>query len=109
MDVCGDLLARITGGDEQAFTVFYEKYGRFILLAILRVVPEKSAAESILEAVFTRVWRDASTFQVTEEDGLTWLQRLRNRLVRDTMPPDASTSPQAGPTSPNASCDPRPE
>ena len=109
VDICGDLLARITRGDQQAFTLLYQKYGRFILLAILRKTPERRTAESILEAVFTRVWTDSHTFHITQEHGLAWLQRLRNRLVREVLPPDPSTSTQAGAPSPNASCDPQPE
>lgn len=54
-----DLLARIAGRDEAALAELYDRLAPGLLGLLLRILPDRLTAESVLQDVFLRLWIDA--------------------------------------------------
>ena len=54
-DEC-ELFERIRGGDEQAFTLVYERYHGMLYSLALRMIKQTGAAEDAVQYVFVRLW-----------------------------------------------------
>jgi len=77
-----DLIARIAGGDETAFSQFYDRYAGLAFGVIRRVLREKDAAEDVLQEVFWQVWREASAYDPGRGSPEAWLvMRARTRAI----------------------------
>lgn len=57
-DEC-ELFERIRGGDEQAFTLVYERYHGMLYSLALRMIKQTGAAEDAVQYVFVRLWEPA--------------------------------------------------
>lgn len=51
-----ELISSIAGGNEEAFAVFFYRYGALLHPVILRVVKNKSVAEDVISDVFLKIW-----------------------------------------------------
>jgi len=77
-----DLIARIAGGDETAFSQFYDRYAGLAFGVIRRVLREKDAAEDVLQEVFWQVWREAPAYDPGRGSPEAWLvMRARTRAI----------------------------
>ncbi|HEV2351471.1 MAG TPA: sigma factor [Terriglobia bacterium] len=54
-----DLLARVAGHDEAALGALYDRLAPGLLGLILRILPDRTVAECVLQDVFARLWIDA--------------------------------------------------
>jgi len=54
-----DLLARVAGRDEAALAELYDRLAPGLLGLLLRILPDRTEAESVLQDVFLRLWADA--------------------------------------------------
>ena len=68
-----ELMRRIQAGDEQAFAVLFDRRAPAILTAILRIVPERVDAESILLEAFAQAWRECARYSPARSPVLAWL------------------------------------
>ena len=64
MDEC-ELFERIRGGDEQAFTLVYERYHGMLYSLALRMIKQTGAAEDAVQYVFVRLWELRGGLSVT--------------------------------------------
>ena len=63
-DEC-ELFERIRGGDEQAFTLVYERYHGMLYSLALRMIKQTGAAEDAVQYVFVRRWELRGGLSVT--------------------------------------------
>ena len=76
------LLARAGLGDRAAFATLYERTSSHLLAVVLRINRDRAQAEDILQEVYVKVWRAASSFDAAQSQPLTWLTSIaRNRAI----------------------------
>ena len=103
------LIQRMSTGDEQALSAFYDAtLGKVYGLA-LRITGRADAAEDVAAEAYHQVWRQAARYDVVRGRPLTWLltmtrsralDSLRRRDEADCHPePEALIEPEASPHS----------
>lgn len=75
-------LGRVADGDREALREVYELTSAKLLGTIIRIVPEREAAEDILQDVYLKVWHRAGRFDRTIASPITWLCTIaRNSAI----------------------------
>ena len=103
------LLARVAGGDARAFEQLYHATSAKLFGVCLRLLPERSDAEDVLQDAYAAVWRTAGQYDAAIASPISWLamiahnkaiDRLRNDgVARGAVPIDlAADVSDAGPT-----------
>jgi len=80
-----DLLARVAGGDTEAFTVLYGRYERPVFGVLLRLAGRRALAEEWLQETFTRVWRAAGTHDPSRGAVRSWIFAIALNTARRQM------------------------
>lgn len=76
------LLTAITGDDQTALSLLYDRHAPLLYSIVYRILQEKQEAEDILQEVFVLVWQKASTYDAVLGNPEAWLARIaRNRAV----------------------------
>lgn len=76
------LIATIARRDESALRTLYERTAPKLLGVILRIQPDRGAAEDVLQDVFLRVWQNAASYSPAAGRPLAWLCAIaRNRAI----------------------------
>ena len=75
------LVRSCADGDEAALKELYFRYNHAIFNYLYRMLPDRTAAEDLLEETFFRVWRKASLFDERKGSFKTWLFRMASRLA----------------------------
>lgn len=77
-----DLLRRMASGDGQALATFYDRHAARTLGLLLRLLPDRAAAEDILQSTFFEVWSRASQYDASRSAPLSWLLLIaRSRAI----------------------------
>ena len=75
-------LARVALGDRVAFRTLYQATSAHLFGVILRINPDRSQAEDLLQDTFVNVWRAAGGFDAARAQPMTWLTSIaRNRAI----------------------------
>jgi RNA polymerase sigma-70 factor (ECF subfamily) len=100
MDSSDDLtqwLTQSARGDRQAFAALYRASSAKLYGTILRILNDRALAADILQEVYVKIWRNASSFDAAKAAPTTWMAAIaRNRALdeaRKRKPPtiDAET------------------
>jgi RNA polymerase sigma-70 factor (ECF subfamily) len=100
-----ELICRSAGGDRAAFEEIVTRHGTFALRLAARLIPDRSAAEDIVQEAMVRAWTQAARFDPQRAHFTTWLYRIvtnlcidhRRRRRPEPMPEDFEpTDPAAG-------------
>lgn len=76
------LIATIARHDEAALRALYDRTAPKLLGVILRIQPDRGAAEDVLQDVFLRVWQNAASYSPAAGRPLAWLCAIaRNRAI----------------------------
>ncbi len=76
------LLARIAGGDLEAFQAFYGRHAGRVLAYARHLGHGGDLVEDVVQEVFVAVWRRAASFRPDRGDPAGWLYTItRNKLV----------------------------
>ena len=106
-DDAAQLIIRIAGGDQEAFSRFYDAFAGTAFRLIRRVLRDPAPAEEVLQEVFWQVWQDARLYDARRGSPLGWLlmrakaraiDRLRSIRRRErtfVMPGDEARAPAA--------------
>lgn len=78
------LMARIAGGDAQAFEILLGRHQPRILNLIYRSLGDRIRAEDVAQEVFLRVWRAAGDYE-PKSKFTTWVYRIAVNLCLDTL------------------------
>lgn len=77
-----ELASRLAGGEESALSEVYVRYSRPVFGLLLRVLPDRSAAEDVQQLVFTEVWQKAGNFDPDRGSLLGWIMSIaRSRAI----------------------------
>ena len=77
-----DLLARVDGGDPDAFEVIYDRHSRVAFSLAFRLLGDRQAAEDLVQDAFLAAWRSARAYSPTRGSVRTWLLSiLHNRGI----------------------------
>lgn len=77
-------MALLSSGDRSALSAIYELTSAKLFGTILRIVRSRERAEDLLQDVYVRVWRKASTFDPAKGKPMTWLCTIaRNIALND--------------------------
>ena len=76
------LLDGVRGGDQQAMTEIFDRYGRMVYSVALRVLQDPGHAEDVMQEVLLKVWREPQTFLEGRGSLGAWLAVMaRNRAI----------------------------
>jgi RNA polymerase sigma-70 factor (ECF subfamily) len=67
------LLERVAGKDPQALAELYDRSAPAALALAARILGDRSEAEDVLQAVFTKVWQEAGRYDATKGSPMAWL------------------------------------
>lgn len=90
------LLARVARGDQQAFEGLYRATSATLLGICMRLLPDRSEAEDVLQEVYVAVWGKAAHFDAARASALTWLGTIARHRAIDrlrALPAAASRAP----------------
>src|SRR5918911_927352 len=68
---------------EAALSALYDRYSRTVFGVGLKILGDRSLAEELVEDVFLKVWRSASTFDPSRGSFSTWLYRVTRSCALD--------------------------
>jgi RNA polymerase sigma-70 factor (ECF subfamily) len=76
------LIARVAAGERAAFRSLYEATAPKLLGILIRIVRDRAVAEELLQDVYLRVWRNASSYSPEAGQPMTWMASIaRNRAI----------------------------
>jgi RNA polymerase sigma-70 factor (ECF subfamily) len=84
-EVLAQALARVAIGDRAAFATLYQTSSAHLFGVILRINPDRSQAEDILQDIFVNIWRAAPDFDATRSQPLTWLTSIARHRAIDSL------------------------
>lgn len=78
----GDLLAAVARGDRGAFELLYRRTSAKLFGICVRMLPQRSDAEDLLQEVYLTVWHKAAQFDAQRASPITWLAMIaRNKCI----------------------------
>jgi RNA polymerase sigma-70 factor (ECF subfamily) len=76
------LVEQVAAGDQAALATLYDTTNRLVYGLILRVLGDASSAEEVLLDVYTQVWRQAASYDISRGTPLAWLTTIaRSRAI----------------------------
>jgi RNA polymerase sigma-70 factor (ECF subfamily) len=79
------LIARVAGGDADAFSVLYRRYERPVFAVLLRLGGQRALAEEWLQEAFTRVWLAAGTHDPARGQVKPWIFAIALNTARSEL------------------------
>jgi len=100
-----DLLARVAGGDRDAFGDLYQRYARAVLGLALRRLGDRGRAEDAVQEAFASIWRSARSYRRERGPVAPWLYTVARNAIADRgrarielpVEPTDTPSDEAGP------------
>jgi RNA polymerase sigma-70 factor, ECF subfamily len=80
-----ELVDAIAAGDVRAMDVIYDRYNRPVFSFALRMLGDREHAEDLLQEVFMRAWRHATTFSERRGSYITWLLSITHNMAIDEI------------------------
>ena len=74
-----ELMARIAGGDQDAFEILVNRHQTSVLNLIYRFIGDRAQAKDLAQEVFLRVWQAARSYQ-PKAKFTTWIYRITANL-----------------------------
>lgn len=81
----GELVQLILQRQRPGAEALYDNYGKFLLLAICRIIPERNQAETVLEEVITKIWNTIDEYILEKEKIYTWMIAIARRTALDAL------------------------
>ncbi|KGQ20570.1 RNA polymerase sigma-70 factor [Lysobacter dokdonensis DS-58] len=79
------LLPRVAAGDRAAFEILYRDTAPTLMGICLRVLPDRSEAEDVLQDVFVLVWGKAAQFDPARSRAIGWLCSIARHRAIDRL------------------------
>ncbi len=77
------LLARVAGGDRDAFGDLYQRYARAVLGLALRRLGDRGRAEDAVQEAFASIWRSAHSYRQERGPVAPWLYTVARNAIAD--------------------------
>ena len=76
------LFRLVQHADDQAFSVFYDRYVNLVFSIAYTIVDNRKVAEEIVQDVFLKIWKKNHTYHPEQSKLTTWLSAItRNRSI----------------------------
>ena len=76
------LMAEIVKGNTEALEALYDRYSNGIFTFVMRMLRDSGAAEEVMQDVFFRAWRRASSYRANKGGVSSWIFAIaRNRAI----------------------------
>lgn len=88
------LILRIAQGDEGSLSILYDRHASLLLAVAIRILGDRGEAEDAVQAVFVRIWKEASRYDSRKAPVRVWLvfcvrhaaiDRVRRREVQQKI------------------------
>jgi RNA polymerase sigma-70 factor, ECF subfamily len=79
------LLARMAGGDLDAFRQLLGLYQTRVLQTARRILGDGSEAEDVTQETFLKLWQTAATFEATGSGVEGWLRQVARNMALDRL------------------------
>lgn len=77
-----DLLSQVATGGREAFVALYDRYAARVFGLLLKLLPNRTEAEDVLQEVMWEVWRKADRYDPAIGSAQTWiLLTARSRAI----------------------------
>jgi RNA polymerase sigma-70 factor (ECF subfamily) len=70
------LLARVTGGDQQALGCLFQRYGRLLRSIAARILKDASEAEDLVQDLFLFIQRKCGMFDSSKSSARSWIVQM---------------------------------
>ncbi|MFJ3497701.1 ECF RNA polymerase sigma factor SigK [Streptomyces sp. NPDC086091] len=80
-----DLLARVSEGDQDAFTGVYDALSGTVMGLVCRVLRDAAQAEEVTQDVMVEVWRTAARYDPRRGTAKAWVLTLAHRRAVDRV------------------------
>jgi RNA polymerase sigma-70 factor (ECF subfamily) len=80
-----DLLARVAGGDQDAFAELYDQTAPRVLGLVQRLLVDHAQSEEVTQEVFLEVWQTAPRYAPDRGSAITWLLTMAHRRAVDRI------------------------
>ena len=85
MEQPDDLILEMQKGNEKAFSRIYELYSKNIYSVIYVILRDEELTEEVLQDVFVKVWKNATSYSIDKGRFYTWLLNIaRNSAIDKT-------------------------
>lgn len=74
-----ELMARVAGGDQEAFEILVNRHQTSILNLVYRFIGDRTQAKDLAQEVFLRVWQSAKTYE-PKAKFTTWIYQITANL-----------------------------
>ncbi len=78
------LVARVAGGDRQAFETLFQSYGERVFRYAYRLISDQSKAEEVTNDVMLEVWKNAGKFEGRSKVS-TWILGITRHLALNAV------------------------
>jgi RNA polymerase sigma-70 factor (ECF subfamily) len=76
------LLARVAGGDRDAFAALFDRHSPVVLGVLARMLRDRAEAEEVLQEAFLQAWQEAAGYRPEGASPRGWLLMLaRSRAI----------------------------
>jgi RNA polymerase sigma-70 factor, ECF subfamily len=73
------LMARVAGGDHEAFAALYDHVAGTVHGLVRRMVGDQARSQDVTRDVLTEVWRTAPLFSPSAGSGMSWIMAIARR------------------------------
>lgn len=88
----GELMTRISHGDEGAFGALFDALGSSVYGLARRVIRDPARAEEVSQEVFMQVWQTAARFDASRGNAKSWVLTLAHRRAVDAVRHDQAAT-----------------
>ncbi|PCN48363.1 RNA polymerase subunit sigma [Curtobacterium sp. 'Ferrero'] len=80
-----ELLSRVAGGDQAAFSDLYDELSGRVLGLVTRLLKDRAQSEEVTQEVFLEVWQQAARFDRGRGSAASWVLTMAHRRAVDRV------------------------
>ncbi|QEM03061.1 hypothetical protein DIU31_005825 [Mucilaginibacter rubeus] len=82
-----DIIRLVRLNSRAGAEALYDRYAIALLIAIIRIVPQKSMAEHTLEQTFIKIWHSFDLYSPKKGKLFTWMVMIARSQAKDAYMP----------------------
>ena len=79
------LMHRIAGGDEEAVSELYDRFGALVYKVSRQILPNQAECEDAVQEIFLRLWQTADRYDPRRAKLVTWVMLISRRHLIDRL------------------------